>query len=356
MTSPPTPAAPTPSAPAPGRARRALEAALLGLLLLSGALGLLALARLTETCGDGICSASETGRCSLDCQPLAALAPTLELPDPTPPLPPQPAPTAAPAATPTPIAPLPSPTPIAPTAPTPLIPTPAPPTPAPDLGRCAEPRFREVAASVVKNCEHACKKDQSPLVALAQGEFEALFARPDDAGVSTHFAVFGCNTYAPGGDACLGFDSHAADPAACAPGNRACRAGAIALQTELNTFLDAHKDAHTILLFGTASTAGNTGTRMSPANAALAEERALAVSELVHAWRRSAGARDLKVFAVALDNTRTNYWQSAAFRKVLEGQMQKLATPAAARGFDPLRADAANRAVMAVAIRCPLGP
>jgi hypothetical protein len=95
---------------------------------------------------------------------------------------------------------------------------------------------------------------------------------------------------------------------------------------------------------------------MSAANAALAEERALAVSERVHAWRRTAGARDLKVYAVALDNTRTNYWQSAAFRKVLEGQMQKLATPAAARGFDPLRADAANRSVMVVAIRCPLGP
>ena len=228
--------------------------------------------------------------------------------------------------------------------------------PAPDLGRCAEPRFVEVARSVVANCERACKKDESPLVRLSAAELEALFARPDDAGVATHFALFGCNRYTPDGRSCRGFDSMAAEPATCPPGNAECPRYASALQSELRAFLDRNRDAHTILLFGAASTTGNDAGAMSAANAKLAEERALAVGEVVHQWRRDVGgkAKDLRVFSVVLDNLKTDWWRSPDFRHILEAQVAKLGTPSTERGFEPLASDAANRSVLVVAIRCPL--
>jgi len=320
------------------------------LLLLVGAGTLGAIAKLSEPCGDGLCARGEA--CALDCaqavadapRPLAvAAAPRLEAvaPDPAPPppaTPPEPA--AAP--------------PVAAPAPDPA-PEPAPDL-EPDLGRCAEPRFREVARSVVASCEHACKKDTSPLVALTPSELEALFARPDDAGVQTHFALFGCNRYTTDGRACRGFDAMSAEPSTCPAGNADCARYAGALERELRAFLDRNRDAHTLLLFGTASTTGNHDGAMSEANAKLAEERALAVAEVVHTWRREVGgkARDLRLFPVVLDNTRADWWRSTAFRAALAGQTAKLGTPAAERGFDPLAPDAANRSVLVVAIRCPL--
>ena len=323
---------------------RARQLSLLLLLLLLGVGALGGIATLSEPCGDGLCTRGEV--CAIDCATLLADAPQaldlgarpgLEAPPVGAATPPPPPPTTPP--------------------PAPVTPPPAPVTPpAPDIGRCAEARFREVATSVVTHCAHACKKDTSPLVTLSKGEFEALFARPDDAGVASHFALFGCNRYTPDGRACRGFDSMQADPASCPAGNASCARYASALTRELRAFLDRNADAHTVLLFGTASTTGNDAQAMSDANAKLAEERALAVGEVVHTWRRDVGgkARDLRVYSVVLDNTRTDWWQTPAFRAVLEAQVQKLATPASERGFEPLAADAANRSVMVVAIRCPL--
>jgi len=263
---------------------------------------------------------------------------------------PAPAPGLAPAPAP---APTPAPTPAPAPAPAPVpapAPTLAPPTASGPQGRCAEPAFKALAERLVKDCERACKKDESPLVGLAPDAFEQLFGRPDDAGVATHFSLFGCNTWTSDRATCRGFDSAIADPAACPPSAATCPRDAGALHAELNAFLDAHRDAHTLLLFGTASRAGNTATAMSDDNARLAETRALAVAEVVHGWRRRVGARDMRVLSVALDNTRTDYWQSPAFRRVLEAQSGKLS---AARSFSPLAADAANRAVMVVALTCP---
>lgn len=296
---------------------------------------------------------------------LAAMAPTdpprpLALamaPTPTP----TPAPTAAtPAPTPTPApAPTPTPTPAASTPTPPPSPTPTPtpsPTPAPspapepaDLsGRCAEPAFRTLASAIVKDCERACKKDESPLVHLAPESFEALFGRPDDPGVATHFAFFGCNRYSADGTTCRGFDSAIADPDLCPRHAKTCARDARSLQTSLTAFLDRHKDAHTILLFGTASRAGNDGPTMSAANARLAEDRAHATAELVHAWRRTHKRHDLRVMSVALDNTRTDYWQSERLRELVLTHAQQRQTT-----FDASQPDAANRSVMVVAISCP---
>ncbi len=277
------------------------------------------------------------------------------VPDPTPV--PVPDPTPVPAPVP---APAPDPTPAPPPAPDPTptpTPDPAPePTATPDEGRCAEPAFRTLAHALVKDCERACKKDESPLVDLPAETFEALFGREDDAGVATHFAFFGCNTWARPGETCRGFDSAIADPAHCPPGAATCENDAAALRAELRAFLDQNRDAHTVLLFGTASKTGNAPSRMSDDNARLAEDRAHAVAEVVHGWRRQTGARQMRVLSVALDNTRTDYWQSAAFRAVIAAQVGKLGP--SARTFSPLAADAANRTVMLVALRCPslLGP
>lgn len=264
------------------------------------------------------------------------------LPSPTPP------PTPAPDPNPMPV-PAPMPDPAPPPTPTP---TPAPePTATPDEGRCAEPAFRTLAHALVKDCERACKKDESPLVDLPAETFEALFGREDDAGVATHFAFFGCNTWARPGETCRGFDSAIADPAHCPPGAATCEHDAAALRAELRAFLDQNRDAHTVLLFGTASKTGNAPSRMSDDNARLAEDRAHAVAEVVHGWRRQTGARQMRVLSVALDNTRTDYWQSTAFRAVIAAQVGKLGP--SARTFSPLAADAANRTVMLVALRCP---
>ncbi|MFO0749788.1 MAG: protein kinase [Myxococcota bacterium] len=352
-----TPMTPTTSAGTPTTATRLRQLALLLLLLLLGVGGLGWVASLSEPCGDGLCAAGES--CPRDCAHLVAAAPAALALGPGPRLDP-----AAPPPTPAP-APAPSPSPSTSTStnsppPTRSAPTPAPaPAPPEDLGRCAEPSFKAMALSVVKSCERACKKDQSPLVALTEPELEGLFARPDDAGVATHFAVFGCNRYTADGQACRGFDSSVADPALCPPGNDACVRYATALSRELRAFLDRNRDAHTVLLLGTASATGNDVGAMSDANAKLAEERALAVGEVVHGWRRDVGgkARDMRVYSVVLDNTRTDWWRSPAFRAVLEAQVEKLrklGTSAAERGFEPLAPDAANRSVMVVAIRCPL--
>ncbi|PIE17310.1 MAG: hypothetical protein CSA66_06085, partial [Proteobacteria bacterium] len=209
------------------------------------------------------------------------------------------------------------------------------------------------ATAVVKDCERACKKDDSPLVKLGWDEFEALFGRPDDPGVATHFSLFGCNVYAAGGRACRGFDSDVADPAECPAGNANCAAYAAPLKDELWGFLDAHADAHTILLFGTASRVGNRGGRMSDDNAELAERRALAVQEVVNQWRRKHGKRDTRVFAVVMDNARTDYWHSPVFRAVVKAQLAHVRA-GVDRGFDAQAANAINRSVMVVAISCDL--
>jgi hypothetical protein len=241
-----------------------------------------------------------------------------------------------PAAIPTTTPPTPTPTPN---------PTPPPPTPS---GRCAEPAFRALATAIVKDCERACKKDESPLVHLAPDDFEALFGRPDDAGVATHFAFFGCNRWSADGTTCRGFDSAIADPDLCPKHSKTCPRDARSLQTSLNAFLDRHRDAHTILLFGTASKAGNDGPTMSAANARLAEDRAHATAELVHAWRRQHQRHDLKVMSVALDNTRTDYWQSERLRELVLAHTQHRQN-----SFNTSQPDAANRSVMVVAITCP---
>lgn len=286
-------------------------------------------------------------------RPIAlAMAPT---PPPTPPptATPTPAPTPTPTPTPTPPpTPTPTPTPAA-TTPTPTpppTPTPAPEPTAPTVtsGRCAEPAFRTLASAIVKDCERACKKDESPLVHLAPESFEALFGRPDDPGVATHFAFFGCNRWSSDGTTCRGFDSAIADPDLCPKHAKTCARDALSLQTSLNAFLDRHKDAHTILLFGTASRAGNDGPTMSAANAKLAEDRAHATAELVHAWRRTHKRHDLRVMSVALDNTRTDYWQSERLRELVLAHAQQRQTT-----FDTSQPDAANRSVMVIAISCP---
>lgn len=335
--------------------KRALAALLL--LLISGATaGLLVLLGTLAT----PCSAP-----CLDDQPCAAHCtstprPALAQAPPAPDLPPS---AATPAPVPTPPVPTPPPntTPSAPApAAAPVIPPVIPPTPAPSApDRCDEPAFRATASAIVKDCERACKADASPLVGLSSSAIEALFGRPDDAGVATHFAFFGCSTWTSSGarQVCRGFDSAVADPAQCpspAPPGSTCRADATALNDELTRFLDAHAEAHTILLFGTASRTGNavsrSGERMSPENARLAEERARAVAEQVHAWRRKHQRRDLRVLSVALDNTRTDTWQSEAFRDIVVAQAKKSGS---GRSFDPAAADAANRAVMVIALKCP---
>lgn len=228
------------------------------------------------------------------------------------------------------------------------MPTPTPPGPTPDQGRCAEPAFRSLARSIVRDCERACKKDESPLVALKPGDFEALFGRPDDPGVATHFAFFGCTRWSSDGSTCRGFDSAIADPDLCPPTSKTCVRDATSLEGGLTAFLDQHKDAHTVLLFGTASKTGNDGSTMSPGNARLAETRAHAVAELVHAWRRQHQKRDLRVLSVALDNTRTDYWQSQSLRDLVTSHSHTRSIP-----FDTSQPDAANRSVMVVAITCP---
>lgn len=264
-------------------------------------------------------------------------APAITTPAPTPP----PAPTPTPPPTPAPVATTPPPTPT---------PTPEPtPEPTPDqTGRCAEPAFRTLATAIVRDCERACKKDESPLVDLAPEAFEALFGRPDDPGVATHFAFFGCNRWSADGTTCRGFDSAIADPDLCPRHSKTCARDAAQLSSSLTAFLDRHQDAHTILLFGTASRAGNDGPTMSTANAKLAEDRAHATAELVHAWRRAHKRHDLRVMSVALDNTRTDYWQSERLRElVLRHAADRQTT------FDASQPDAANRSVMVVAISCP---
>ena len=245
---------------------------------------------------------------------------------------------------------------LAPPTPAPS-PTPAPPTPIPppalaDAGRCADPEFRSLATEIVKDCERACKKDESPLVDLSPGAFEALFGRSDDADVATHFSFFGCNRWSSDGTTCRGFDSAIADPTLCPRTSPTCKPDATALQSELVAFLERHKDAHTILLFGTASKAGNLANTMSPENARLAEDRATAVAELIHAWRRENNKRELRVLSVALDNTRTDYWQSARLRELVTAHTSAR-SPSHTTTFDAARPDAANRSVMVVAITCP---
>jgi len=258
---------------------------------------------------------------------------TLHLAPPTPTPPADPAPPAAPAPAP------------------PPLPAPAPPALA-DSGRCADPGFRALATEIVKDCERACKKDESPLVDLSPGAFEALFGRPDDADVATHFSFFGCNRWSSDGTTCRGFDSAIADPTLCPRTSPTCNRDATALQSELVAFLERHKDAHTILLFGTASKAGNQGNSMSAENARLAEDRATAVAELTHAWRRQHNKRELRVLSVALDNTRTDYWQSERLRDLVTAH-SSARSPSHTATFDAARPDAANRSVMVVAITCP---
>ena len=63
-------------------------------------------------------------------------------------------------------------------------------------GRCEDPAFREHLADLVTQCLGAvCKTDTNPLVHLPEDTFINLFGQPDDEGVATHFAIFGCNKY-----------------------------------------------------------------------------------------------------------------------------------------------------------------
>lgn len=339
------------------KTQRTVQAALL-LALLGASGGLLYWAAAqSQACGDGVCMDGEAASCPVDCATGVALA---QAPTPMPlQLPSEPVPVEVEAATepPPPKPPAPKPPPPKPP-PVAVQPPPKPPAPAPKPppGRCADPRFAEVARDVVKECTAACKKDDNPIVDLSPEEFEAIFGQPDDAGVASHFALFGCNRYGAGGRSCLGFDSDAATPGDCPAGARgdACRRYASVLEQELGAFLDQHRGANYLILMGTASRTGNDAGTMSEDNAALAERRALAVQRLVNEYRRRHGLRDMRVLAVVLDNTRLDYAAGGTFPAMIADQLAKLGARTVDRGFTPSTANAMNRSVLAVAIHCDL--
>ena len=332
------------------RRGRLIQTVITLLMLVLGVGFLVWLVLQSSACGDGICVGGEDLRtCPTDCAALAAIEPVSEPAEPAPERERAPEPVAV------------APPPAAPKSP-PSAPRPAPkpmkrpatePPERPE-GRCRDPRFLKVANDVVKECKTACRKEKNPVVALPWEAFVELFGKPDDPGVASHFSIFGCNAYA--GRACRGFDSSIADPGECPSGARgaSCRRYATPLQDELVAFLDRNRDARTVVLLGTASRVGNSAGVMSDRNARLAEDRALAVQEVINTYRRRHGLADMRVYAVVLDNAKHDYYRSPEFRRIIGAQLSKVG--GRDRGFVPTTGNAVNRSVLVIAIKCSLDP
>lgn len=112
-------------------------------------------------------------------------------------------------------------------------------------------------------------------------------------------------------------------------------------------------------MLGTASRSGNTRESgkevMSDGNQKLALKRAGALESLLARLRTevaaAGGALDGKAYKVALDNAR-QFFDTPEFGALIQKQLNSL--PKTERGFKPTTANAVNRSVMALAIKCDL--
>ncbi len=245
-------------------------------------------------------------------------------------------------------------------------------------GKCRDKAFRQMLARIVKDCEGACGVDaKNPVVGLDLDQFKAIFAQAGDPGYGTYFAIFGCNVWNSDNTDCKGYDSMYADPDKCPadaafecatrasdPCNPAgaqgrCQTYAKAIQSEFKDFAVKWKDARYFILLGTASRSGNTRESgkevMSDGNQKLALKRAGALESLLARLRTevaaAGGALDGKAYKVALDNTR-QFFDTPEFGALIQKQLNSL--PKTERGFKPTTANAVNRSVMALAIKCDL--
>lgn len=246
------------------------------------------------------------------------------------------------------------------------------------LGKCRDKAFRQMLARIVKDCEGACGFEaKNPVVGLDLEQFKAIFASKGDPGYGTYFALFGCNVWNADSTDCKGFDSMYADPArcpvdsafecatratdACNPSgaqNR-CRQYSQVIESEFRDFTGKWRDAKYFILLGTASRSGNTSEAgrdvMSEGNQKLALKRAGALESLLSRLRidfsRKGMALDGKAFKVALDNTR-QFFDAPEFLGMVQAQLDNLGK--ADRGFKPTTANAVNRSVFVMAIKCDL--
>ena len=227
-------------------------------------------------------------------------------------------------------------------------------------GRCQKPKFRKLVAILVNTCAVACKDDTSPLVPLTEEQFEALFAQDDDAGVATHFAIFGCTRYTAGRKGCVGYNSYYADPvkvdedlaANTLNGKQAdnARESSTVIKRAFVKWLLRNSQVRYLVLLGNASTAGNKNGQMSSDNKRLALNRANRVRALAEGTRTDAMAR-MESFPVVLNNAVRNF-NRPRFRDMVTSRLPT--SDVGERGFTPTGTLAINRSVMALAISCNL--
>ena len=228
-------------------------------------------------------------------------------------------------------------------------------------GRCRDPKFRKLAATLVVTCAPTSIYDTSPpVVRLTEEQFEALFAQNDDAGVATHFAIFGCTRYISGRKGCIGYNSYYADPVEVDKDydagtlNRKERDNArqysTVIKREFRKWFLHNSMVRYLVFLGNASPLGNRNEKMSPRSKVIALERARRVRALAEETRTDAMA-GMESFVVVLNNAVRDFIRPR-FRDMVMSRI--LAPGVEERGFTPTGNNAINRSVMAVAISCDL--
>ncbi len=246
------------------------------------------------------------------------------------------------------------------------------------VGKCRDKAFRQMLARIVKDCEGACGFEaKNPVVGLDLDQFKSIFASKGDPGYGTYFALFGCNVWNADSTDCKGFDSMYADPAKCpvdaafecatrptdacnpAGAQGRCQQYSRVIESEFRDFAGKWRDAKYYILLGTASRSGNlkeSGREtMSDGNQKLALKRAGALESLLSRLRSEFATKgtplDGKAFKVALDNTR-QFFDAPEFLSMIQAQLDSLGR--SDRGFKPTSANAVNRSVFVMAIKCDL--